>query len=598
MIVRSAYRYSHRQIRSLFTLLIGLLISTNILSQNTVVPNQMTPREALGVASYNLNRTATGMETPPNATVRTMAEWEEIQSLVIAWSGYPGILCQITDIAQEECEVIIICADSNLVKARLTSNGVPLNNVSYIEENVNSIWMRDYGGNSVYKNEVDSLYLVDWIYNRARPADDEVPDAVANFKNIPLYQTTSAPYSLVHTGGNFMVDGFGTAFSSNLVLDENSPSGLFNPEDLTEAQIDDRMNLFMGINEYIKMEILPYDGIHHIDMHMKLLDEETLLVSEYPTGVADGPQIELNLAYVLNNFNSVYGTPYEVVRIPVPPSTAGNYPDNGGYYRTYSNQVFVNKTVIVPTYRTEYDTIALRILRDAMPGYNVVGIDCDTDPNNIISLSGAIHCITRAVGVQNPLLISHQRLRNTDDTVNPYLVTAYMNQVSGIANATLYWTTDTAAGYNAVPMSAVGNNNWEAQIPTQALNTRVFYYVHGQANSGKEQVRPIVAPSGYWSFTVSAPNGVVNLTATIGMEDIFPNPSDNIACVSVHASNPVIGKVAVLDMLGREVQLVHEGTIPFGNSTYFIQTSQLPTGVYFVVLIAGNQRFLKKMGVK
>lgn len=38
----------------------------------------------------------------------------------------------------------------------------------------------------------------------------------------------------------------------------------------------------MGIDRYIKMDELPYDGIHHIDMHMKLLDEETLLVGEYP----------------------------------------------------------------------------------------------------------------------------------------------------------------------------------------------------------------------------------------------------------------------------------------------------------------------------
>lgn len=36
----------------------------------------------------------------------------------------------------------------------------------------------------------------------------------------------------------------------------------------------------MGIERYIKMQTLPYDGIHHIDMHMKLLDEETLLVGQ------------------------------------------------------------------------------------------------------------------------------------------------------------------------------------------------------------------------------------------------------------------------------------------------------------------------------
>ena len=56
------------------------------------------------------------------------------------------------------------------------------------------------------------------------------------------------------------------------------------------------MNKFLGVDRYIKMNTLPYDQIHHIDMHMKLLDEETLLVGQYPPGIADGPQIEANLA--------------------------------------------------------------------------------------------------------------------------------------------------------------------------------------------------------------------------------------------------------------------------------------------------------------
>ncbi len=82
-----------------------------------------------------------------------------------------------------------------------------------------------------------------------------------------------------------MVDGLGTAFSSKLVFEENPTK--------TEEQIDSIMNLFMGINRFIKMDNLQYDVIHHIDMHMKLLDEETLLVGEYPTGVSDGPYIEI-----------------------------------------------------------------------------------------------------------------------------------------------------------------------------------------------------------------------------------------------------------------------------------------------------------------
>lgn len=581
-------------------LLFTFFISSNLFAQDFGLPNQMTKAEESKISDYNQNRSrGSGITVPPSSSVRTMAEWEEIQSLVIAWTSYPNILSQIVDLAQEECEVIIICTDSNSVKSTLSSKGVPLFNISYIEEGFNSIWMRDYGGNTVYSNDVDSLYLVDWIYNRPRPADDNVPSAVANFKNIPLYETTTAPYSLVHTGGNFMADGFGTAFSSELVLDENSATGVFNPEVLTEAQIDMRMNQFMGIDTYIKMETLPYDGIHHIDMHMKLLDEETLLVSEYPLGVADGPQIETNLNYVLTNFNSIYGTPYEVIRIPAPPSTSGAHPDNGGYYRTYSNQVFVNKTVIVPTYRTEYDTIAMRILRDAMPGYKIVGIDCDSGNDNIIQASGAIHCITRAVGAEHPLLISHQRLRDTYDDMNPYTVTAYMKHVSGIANATLYWTTDTLVGYSAVPMSFVNGNDWSGNIPAQPANSQVFYYVHGEAVSGKEQVRPIVAPDGYWKFRVLSTVGIEEqLDSELSMEDIFPNPSSTIACVSIHSEAPVNARIVVLDMLGRELQMVHNGRMGFGNTKLYINSAELPVGVYFVQLQVGEKRFVKKLVVK
>lgn len=39
---------------------------------------------------------------------------------------------------------------------------------------------------------------------------------------------------------------------------------------------------YLGLDRYIKMETLPYDDIHHIDMHMKLIDEETILVGQFP----------------------------------------------------------------------------------------------------------------------------------------------------------------------------------------------------------------------------------------------------------------------------------------------------------------------------
>jgi len=231
------------------------------------------------------------------------------------------------------------------------------------------------------------------------------------------------------------------------------------------------MNSYMGLTRYIKMNTLPYDGIHHIDMHMKLLDEETLLVGQYPNGVADGPFIEANLQYVLSNFLTCYGRPYKVVRIPMPPSPGGQYPPSSSYY-TYTNSVFINKTVIVPIYGLPQDTTALRIYRENLPGYRVVGINC----SGMISAGGAIHCITKEIGVYNPIFISHKYQRNTDVTNQPYQIKSYIKSKRGIANAKLYWRTDTLSAYNELTMSAVGDT-FTANIPARPLGTDVYYYI-------------------------------------------------------------------------------------------------------------------------
>ena len=298
---------------------------------NEPLPRYLTEAEKLILKDYYSNYNLggkSGIEAPPGGSIRIAAEWEEVQTLVLTWTGqYNNIQAQIVDAAQEECRVLIACTDSNTVKNTLSNKGVPDVNLEFIEVPYNSIWIRDYGGNTMYRNDVDSLFLVDWIYNRPRPNDDVMPEAHAAWHNIPIYATTAAPTDLVNTGGNWMSDGLGNGFASELILEDNGSGSPYTLTIKNEAQIDAIVNLFEGVDRYTKMTVLPYDGIHHIDMHMKLLDEETLLVAEYPTGVADGPQIEANLQYVLANYNSVFGTPYKVVRIPSPPDKYGDYPN-------------------------------------------------------------------------------------------------------------------------------------------------------------------------------------------------------------------------------------------------------------------------------
>lgn len=569
--------------------------------QLEILPKQMTENETHLMEAYLQSFDERGITTPPPfASLRTAAEWEEVQALVITWTGaFNTIQRQIVDAAQEECEVIIMCTDSNTVKSHLSSNGVPDVNISYIEIGYNSIWIRDYGANSVYVNDVDSLILVDWIYNRPRPLDDVMPDAYAAYLGIDVYSMTANPYRIMNTGGNWMSDGSGQAFASELILDENDGAGPYalSYPNHTETEINDLFMQWMGIDSYIKMTVLPYDDIHHIDMHMKIIDEQTLLVGEYPAGISDGPQIEANLQYVLDNFTTKFGTPYDVIRIPQPPSVSGLYPGSGGSYRTYANQTFVNKTILLPVYREEYDTIALNILENAMPGYNIVPIDVDNSGMNLISNGGAIHCITHTVGISDPLLISHLKLEDTYDDVNPYSLSAEIKHKSGIANATIYYKTSLAGAYQTVSMINSSGDTWAGLIPAQVAGTTIYYYIEGEANAGRIATHPIPAPDGYHEFDV-LDNGS---TATIAEENpakfnsIYPNPASAITVIPVEFNQPVNCQIIMTNMLGEIVAEIYNAPVQQGAKNFFLDASQFSSGVYQIVVVTEAYKLHQKL---
>lgn len=568
--------------------------------------------KSLGITEnpYQKNTSsATIYTTPPSEEVRTMAEWEEIQALTITWStGYniqeETILSQIVANAVQECQVIIVCEEESEVESYLLNQGINTENVNFIKTDFNNIWIRDYGQNTVYKNDVGEAILVDWIYNRNRPYDDLVPEKVAEYFNMNMHNTTQAPWDLMATGGNFMSDGMGTAFSSELIVDENSggyawegfDGNVYYP-DHTIEEINNTLEEFMGIDNYIIMENLPYDGIHHIDMHMKLLNEETLLIAEYPEGVADGPQIEANIQYVLENYNSAFGTPYEVIRIPSPPSSSGNYPDNNGYYRTYTNSVFVNNTVLVPFYRTEYDTIAQRIYEEALPGYNIVGIDVDNQGENLISYSGAIHCITHSVGVNEPLLIQHQELEDSYP-IEQYNVSASIQHQSGIASATLFWTTNLEEGYQSLSMTNTDGNNWSAFIEENlSAPNSVYYYIEATANSGKTLSRPLPAPEAYFKFNILEQNNAsLNQNNVTNIEmSVYPNPANAITCIPVNCVGSFDGQISLTDVLGKEVAMIYQGNFESGLNQFFIHANDYAKGMYFIVLDSEQSQIRKRL---
>lgn len=574
-----------------------------------------------------LGLTAQNFTSPPGMPVRTMAEWEESQALMVSWyasaSGgneWYNTLTEIIRAARKECKVIVNCSSQTVVdqaKNYLTQKGVDItSNIDFFITGYDSIWARDYGPNCVYANDVDSLMIVDWLYNRiSRPQDNLVPIKIGEHLGLPVFSTTTAPYDLVNTGGNFMTDGMGTAFASKLIFRNNDqiangePSGSANDiigtSNHTESSINNIFQEYMGIDRYIKMDELLYDGIHHIDMHMKLLDEETLLVGEYPQGISDGPQLEANLQYVLSQFKTSFGHNFKVVRVPMPPYNNQYPPFNfnpslKSRYPTYANALFINRTVIMPKYDSPLDAAAQDTFQKYLPGYTIVPVDCI----NIIGSGGAVHCITKEIGVADPLLITHSALTCQDNaTTNGYPVFARLQHRSGISTAQVYYTTDLHGAWQSVNMQPYDPPTddtafvWKAVLPEQPSGATVYYYISATANNGKTLTRPLTAPGGWWSFCVTQSSDAPE-ASTVQIDNIYPNPASAVTVIPITTPRKTRAHLYLLNVLGQPVEKILEGELPAGSSKHFFDARRYEPGIYFVELQANGFKTIQKVVIR
>ncbi|MEZ4951774.1 MAG: agmatine deiminase family protein [Saprospiraceae bacterium] len=445
---------------------------------------------------------------PPAEPVRSMAEWEEIGAVALTYdlTGFSEpkkvLLAEIIRHAQSRVEVIVFCYGDLVfniigrVKNDLSRRGVPLENLTFVETDFNNrIWIRDFGAHCAYLNDVESLVLVDWKYEpQFQNADVKVSEAMGVVLEAPVYTTTLQPYDLKLDGGNFLTDGNGMAFSSTHVLDDNAyPAG----------QIDLILQDFMGIDLYPKLPKLTFDVTHHVDMHMKLLDEETLLVGQYPEGVADGPQIEDNVDWFVKNIKTTFGTDYKVERIIMPPDEFGNYPDSSnncslnlglGCYYTYTNALFINDLILVPIYfeGTGSDIEALETWRRLMPGYEVVGIDC----REIIREYGAIHCVTKEIGVARPLRLVHQKVEHACADQEFYSIKVKAQHASGVRKVKLLFKNKNASAFDFIEMMSADGENFLAELPKASYGDTIEYYFEAEALDGKEFTKPFPGAEG------------------------------------------------------------------------------------------------------
>jgi hypothetical protein len=141
-------------------------------------------------------------------------------------------------------------------------------------------------------------------------------------------------------------------------------------------------------------------------------------------------------------------------------------------------------------------------------------------------------------------------------------------------------------------------DTWTGFIPAQVGGSTVFYYIDATANSGKQQVRPITAPEGYWKFNIGITTGIAALQNNFEIKDIYPNPGSAISCIPVTSNINTQLNVSLYDVTGRFVKQIFNNEIARGDKNIFINCAEFEAGVYNVVYTTKEGQYSKKLCIK
>ncbi len=539
-----------------------------------LLPIDATPAErALSTQSIRMPQVD---DPPPLGPLRNVAEYEPATGVLIRYPlgiGY-GLIKEMA----EDVTVFVVVSSANLSAAisNFIAGGIDTTRVDWIVAPSNSIWTRDYGPWFVFDGN-GSQVIIDHYYNRPRPDDDVVPQVLGTLWGIPVVR-----HGMWHAGGNYMTEGHGLSFSSDLVWDEN---WMFTHEQIAQHWLD-----YYGVDVYNVIQDISETGIHHIDTWAKLLDEETVLVKQVDPSHEDYAQIEANAALIASLTNK-YGRPFKVVRVMCPPIASGNV-------AAYTNSFILNNKLLMPTFGlASADAAALQVYRDAMPGYEVLGFSGGWLTDD------ALHC--RVIGIYDRymLRVDHDPVQAAQGGV-PVPVTLYADDRSGagldMSATRLYWRKAGTTTFSSVPFTADDEPDWyRSQIPAQHTDTDVEYYVTARDQSGRVSSRPRTAPLATYRVTFEGVSGVPasppKLTLSVG-----PSPFQNRSVARFHMEQAGGASVVVYDVRGGVVATLLDRSLGAGDHEVVwtgnsADGGRAPSGVYFVVLKSGGERVARRV---
>ena len=502
---------------------------------------------------------------PPAGEVRFPGEYEPMQAVMIV---YPlGIPVELVREMAEDCKVITVVESYYQANAQsdFTKADVNMDNVEFLNATTDSYWIRDFGPWYIFDGKKPAI--VDNKYNRPRPNDDVLPGEFAKYWDIPMYGM-----NVVHTGGNMMQDGFGVGVSDDIVVTESLAQGI------TEEQVYERMKSYLGIDPY-HVTIDPQgDYIAHVDCWGKFLAPDKLMLARVPESNPRYDYYE-EVADYFASVNCSWGYPYKIYRVDIP---------GENIISPYTNSLILNNKVLVPMGSdAAYNADALALYREAMPGYEVIGIENKSYWNGWLN-TDALHCRTRGVMDFNMLYVDHRNVlfgeqEWQDSMAVVSKVIAYSGAELKQDSLLVYYSIDDGE-YQAAKMTATANTDeYVAYIKDYKPGSKVNYYVFAADESGRNRQQPVFGEMDPHNFVMEGEDNIAE--NNIEGIDVYPNPVNDMLFVETESN---VVEISIYDVFGRQ----H----PIANSQHLtaIDVSELNAGVYMVKIITEKGEFVNR----
>ena len=257
-----------------------------------------------------------------------------------------------------------------------------------VGEPSNDTWARDHGFITLVDDEGHAR-LLDFCFNGWGEKFAAVLDNAINRR---LYDEGKLKgeyvdcLDFVLEGGSIESDGKGTVFTTTgclLAPHRNQP--------LSKEQIEERLKRELHAERILWIDygnLTGDDTDGHIDTLVRICPKDTLLYMG-----CDDPDDEQYedlrlMEEQLKTFRTLEGKPYRLMKLPMPRPIIF---DGERLPATYANFLVVNGAVLCPTYaQPDLDAEALRVISQAFPDREIVGIDC----RSIIKQHGSLHCCT------------------------------------------------------------------------------------------------------------------------------------------------------------------------------------------------------------